>query len=214
MKSRTSTRLTHPVRALLVGYGIAFVAPWSVWGTLIAEQHGLIGWHLPQSLAFWVGLPLAVIAAALAGGGWAGLSQVVARLLRWRTSWRWYTTAVLLAAGLPLFVLFVARTAEIPQPSEVLPRGSVPISLLIETVMFWLTEEAMWRGFAQPTFRRWLNPAVASVVVGLLWALWHLPLFAIRGSFQSSSPISASSCSPSPRRSSWAGCSLDPAAPW
>lgn len=85
-------------------------------------------------------------------------------------------------------MLFVARTAEIPQPSEVLPLGSVPISLLIETVMFWLTEEAMWRGFAQPTFQRWLNPGVASVVVGLLWALWHLPLFAIRGSFQSELP--------------------------
>lgn len=188
MKSPTSTRLTHPVRALLVGYAIAFVVPWSVWGTLIAEQHGLIGWHLPQSLAFWVGLPLAVIAATLAGGGWPGLSEVVARLLRWRANWRWYTAAVALAAGLPLLVLFFARTAEIAQPSDVLPLGSVPISLLIETLMFWLTEEAIWRGFAQPTFQRWLNPAAASLVVGVLWALWHLPLFAIRGSFQAGLP--------------------------
>lgn len=188
MDRNTPAALAHPVRALVVAYTLAFALPWTAWGTLIAEQRGVIGWHLPQGLAFWFGLPVAVIAASLAGGGWSGLLGVVRRLLHWRTGWLWYLGAVGLAAGIPLLVLLFARLANIASPSDVLPLSQMPISLLIETLMFWLTEEAIWRGLAQPTFELWLNPALASVVVGVLWALWHLPLFAIRGSFQAALP--------------------------
>ena len=184
----TPSALAHPVRALIVGYAVAFALPWSVWGTLIAEQHGLLSWHLPQALAFWAGLPVAVIAAALAGGGWGGLTQIALRLVHWRVGVRWYVAAIGAAAAIPLLVLFFAQLAVIHSPTGLLPVSQIPLSLLLETLMFWLTEEAMWRGVAQPSFQLWLNPAVASVAVGVLWALWHLPLFAIRGSFQSDLP--------------------------
>ena len=188
MDRSTPTELAHPLRALIVGYSLAFALSWTVWGTLIAEQHDLLSWHLPQALAFWLSLPVAVLAASMAGGGRLAVLQLGRRLLHWRTYWQWYLAAVLLAAGLPLLALFFARIADISQPSDVLPLGSVPISLLIETTMFWLTEEAIWRGFAQPTIAGRLNPAPASLVVGIVWALWHLPLFAIRGSFQAGLP--------------------------
>ena len=186
---RTSpAALPHPVRALVVGYALGFLLPWTVWGSLIAEQRGLLGWHLPQALSFWLGLPIAVIAASMAGGGWAGLRLVLKRLLHWRTGWQWYAGAVVAAVGVPALVWFFARVTQVPAPSDALPLGQVPVFLVIETMMFWLTEEAIWRGLAQPTFELWLNPALASLVVGVLWALWHLPLFAISSSFQAGLP--------------------------
>lgn len=39
-----------------------------------------------------------------------------------------------------------------------------------------LGEEAGWRGFALARIQRRLNPALASLIVGFLWANWHLPL--------------------------------------
>jgi CAAX amino terminal protease family. len=188
MDRSTPAALAHPVRALIVGYLLAFAVPWTVWGTLIAEQHGLLGWHLPQGLAFWLGLPVATIAAGLAGGGWPSLRAIIGRLFTWRTGWRSYLAAIALAAGVPLLVFGFARLAQIDTPSEVLPVTAIPATLVIETLMFWLTEEALWRGFAQPAFQHWLNPALAAAIVGVLWALWHLPLFAIRGSFQAELP--------------------------
>lgn len=179
----------RPVRSLVLGYLLAFAVPWTVWGTLIAEQRGLLTWHVPQALAFWIGLPLAYIVGAAAGGGRAALKDLLVRVLAWRVGWRWFGVAVLLAAGIPALVALGSRAAGIPTPPDVLPLGQVPVSLLVEILLFWLTEEAMWRGFALPRIQLWLSPGPASLVVGVLWALWHLPLFAIAGSFQAGLPL-------------------------
>jgi len=172
-----------------VGYLLAFVLPWLVWGTLIAEQRGLLSWHVPQSLAFWIGLPVAYLCGAVASGGRAALVDLLSRLVRVRVGWLPYLAAIGLALGLPLVVwlgtLLTGGAAGAP-PAQL---GAVPGALLVETALFWLTEEAMWRGFALPRVELWLPPGPAAVAVGLLWAVWHLPLFAIAGSFQSSLPF-------------------------
>src|SRR5919107_2894721 len=40
-----------------------------------------------------------------------------------------------------------------------------------------LFEEPGWRGFALPRLQPLHGPLVGSIILGLLWALWHLPLF-------------------------------------
>lgn len=178
----------RPVVGLLVGYLLAFVLPWLVWGSLIAEQHGLISWHVPQSLAFWIGLPAAYLCGAVASGGRAALVDLLSRLIRFRVGWQPYAAAVGLAAGLPLVVwLGVLLSGTVA--ARAAPFGAVPGALLVETALFWLTEEPMWRGFVLPRVELRLGRGTAAVVVGLLWAVWHLPLFAIAGSFQSSLPF-------------------------
>ena len=180
--------LARPSRALLVGYLLAFALPWLVWSTTIAQQYGLIGWHLPQSLAFWVGLPVAYLVAAASSGGRASLADLARRLLRWRVGWRPYVAALALALGLPGVVWLAVLLGGGPGP-EAIPLPSLILSLVIEFALFWLTEEAMWRGFVLPRVELWLSPGAAGVIVGFAWALWHLPLFAITGSFQSSIPF-------------------------
>lgn len=181
----------HPVLALTTLYVLAFVLSWSVWGTTIAEQRSLLSWHIPQSLAFWVALPVAYLLGAAVSGGRLALGEQVRALLRWRAGWRWYAVAILIALALPLTGL-VARQlsgAGPADPTDILTLRQVPQALLVETALFWLTEEAAWRGFALPRFEQWLSPAWSGLVVGVAWALWHLPLFAIAGSFQSNLPF-------------------------
>jgi membrane protease YdiL (CAAX protease family) len=48
-----------------------------------------------------------------------------------------------------------------------------------------LGEEPGWRGFALPRLQAVLSPLLASVVVGLGWAAWHLPL-QLRGAYEES----------------------------
>jgi len=52
-----------------------------------------------------------------------------------------------------------------------------------------VAEEFGWRGYAWPRLRERLSLSQASIVLGVLWAAWHLPLFFIPGTTQASTPF-------------------------
>lgn len=177
-------------RPLLLFFLLAFALPWLVWGTTLAEQAGWIGWHIPGSLAFWVALPLATFATAAITAGWPGVRDLLARMLRVRVSVLWWVVALALTpvtAGAVL-ALAVATGAE-PAVGVELPTAAVAATLLLNAWMFLLSEEPAWRGFALPRLEQRMNPLVASLVLGLLWGLWHIPLFFVADSFQQRVPF-------------------------
>jgi uncharacterized protein len=57
----------------------------------------------------------------------------------------------------------------------------LPLFLVILTLTDGLGEELAWRGFALPRLLTRYNALVASVVLGVIWALWHLPLLWTEG---------------------------------
>jgi membrane protease YdiL (CAAX protease family) len=50
-----------------------------------------------------------------------------------------------------------------------------------------LDEEMGWRGYALPRLQGRLGPLTANLLLGVLWAFWHLPLWFVPGSFQAGS---------------------------
>jgi membrane protease YdiL (CAAX protease family) len=63
--------------------------------------------------------------------------------------------------------------------------------LFLFTLLFGgpLGEEIGWRGYTLPRLLVNRNALLASLIVGVLWGLWHLPLFWIQGSLQADIPI-------------------------
>ncbi len=53
-----------------------------------------------------------------------------------------------------------------------------------------LGEEIGWRGYALPLMQKKIGPFLSSIFLGLIWGLWHLPLFWMDGNFHSDIPIS------------------------
>nr|WP_275981983.1 CPBP family intramembrane glutamic endopeptidase [Frigidibacter sp. ROC022] len=51
-------------------------------------------------------------------------------------------------------------------------------------------EETGWRGYLLPRLLERTGPLRASLVLGLVWALWHLPLWALPGDFHAAIPLS------------------------
>ena len=58
-------------------------------------------------------------------------------------------------------------------------------------VVLVLGEELGWRGYALPKLLERFSPLVASLILGVLWGLWHLPTFYIAGTPQFGQPIIA-----------------------
>lgn len=186
IRGRVSTR-----QGLALFFVLAFALPWLVWGTSIAEQNGLIGWHLPSALAFWLGLTIATYLTAFLTGGWRAVVDLLLRMVRVRVRPTSYVFAVIITpvlAALTWLIGLLLPAATVAPGVAVAAGALLPLALF--NIFMWLiTEETAWRGFALPRLQRRFNPLVASVVLGVAWGVWHLPLFFIAGSFQSTVPF-------------------------
>lgn len=130
------------------------------------------GGSIPISLVALTGPAVAALATAVLAGR-RELNDLAARVTAWHLPVRWYAIALLL----PLAVTAL-RTA-IETFSGVV--GSVelqPIALLSLAVFVLVAgEEIGWRGFALPRLQDRYGPWGASAILGLVWAVWHFPLF-------------------------------------
>lgn len=176
----------HPV---LLFFVLAYAFSWLVWGTSIAQARGLLSFHIPGTFAF-IGLSLAAVIAVAVTGGRAAIIDLFRRMARWRVGVVWYGVALLLtpvlsalAIGLHLALGGTHETGVLLPLAQVLP------SFAFYVVYFLLTEETAWRGFALPRLQQGHSALSASLILGLLWGLWHTPLFFMADTFQASVPF-------------------------
>ena len=111
-----------------------------------------------------------------------GLKQLWQRVIQVRIGWRWYLAATgLIVFGSACQIVFnylLGHSFDFSLFLIQLP------SLLPLIVLGPLSEELGWRGYAQTRLQTRWNPFVSGVVVGIVWAFWHLPLFLIPGTSQ------------------------------
>lgn len=124
--------------------------------------------------------------------GWIGVKDLVRSGFRLRMPLAWWllilaTPAALgfLAVWLNLYLNgFQFDKTLLLQPAQILPTF---------LIMFFLggsvQEEFGWRGYALGRLIEKWNPLAASLVLGVVWGVWHLPLFFIQGTSQSFMPF-------------------------
>jgi len=109
--------------------------------------------------------------------GAAGVRALLRRVVQWRVAARWYLFAVTYIAAIKLVVALVHRLAMGRWPRF----GDVPCYVIIAAIVFSTPfqagEEIGWRGYALPRLAERFGLPLASVLLGLIWAFWHLPQF-------------------------------------
>ena len=160
---------------------LAFALTWALWVPAALEARGLIS-SLPVPATFLgaFGPLVAAVLVTAQEGGRAGLRSLLGRVLRWRVAPVWYGVAILgpLALTLCAIALHVVLGGQPPSLGALigfLPTLVVYVVYMMPTVA--LGEEVGWRGYALPALQARYNALLASLILGVLWALWHLPVF-------------------------------------
>ena len=179
--------MTNPAKSISIFFLLAFVWSWSCW--LLAPVVQAESNYASSALFFLGGFgsSLAAIALVCLNGGGTGFRAWLLRCLTWRGSSGW----LILAFLSPLAVLTVAAGAHMslggsmpPSPATLHVGLFVANFFLVFLVGGPLGEELGWRGFALPALQERLGWRSASLALGIIWGLWHLPLFFVADSTQ------------------------------
>ena len=172
---------------MLTYYALAFAISWGgilvVFGPGIflgTKQISFVGQSPFAYLAFLAGPSLAGILLTGLVSGRVGLRDFRSRLLRWRVGARWYAVALLTA---PLLITAIHFALSLTSPAflpAIITAGD-KTSLLLPAIVVGLVvpffEELGWTGFAIPELRKRHGLLATGFIVGLLWGVWHFPLF-------------------------------------
>lgn len=175
-------------RTLLAFFALSFGLAWGILGLLIVDQAGVEAAVGPIHNAHPL-FVLAVYAPGIAGLGlvWrhhglAGLGRFLRRLAMGRMPAAWW---LLLLLGMPaVFYAGAALKGTLGDPFPFSPWTAV-LPALAAALVIGPIEEFGWRGLALPLLQRRMAPFWAALLLGAVWALWHLPAFAISGTLRS-----------------------------
>jgi len=186
--------IRHPLVAFFV---IAFAGTWIAFLPLVLGQNGLglfpytipeIGPYPPSylfaALGALLGPTLASFTVTSITAGKAGVKQLLRRYALWRVGLRWY---LLVLVGVPLFQLacasFFLETAPLTALIQQWPLYFTTFlpNLLIIVVAVQIWEEGGWSGYAVPNLQKRFGAVRTALILGPLWALWHLPVFFVPG---------------------------------
>ena len=173
----------QPTRHLPTFFALAYALTWVVWIPAGLADRGSIPLGIPTFPLYVLGgfgpLAAAVILSARHGGR-RTVRALFAQLNSRRVPGRWFVIPVLVVPlGLVPVGGFLAAGGELPSPQALIGIGLTFLAqlVLVATVGGGLDEEMGWRGYALPRMLRTTHPVTASIVIGLLWAPWHLPLW-------------------------------------
>jgi len=179
-------------RALAGFFALTFAWTWGLWWISALIKPTAPGLSGALFLASAFGPGLAAMLVTLRFDGVAGLRLWFTRCLKWRVGWRWYAYALLVPPLIMLAALVIhsalgGTVPAFPDAGRLLMAiAQFPLILAFGGP---LGEEFGWRGYALPTLAELLGWRWASVIVGMAWSLWHVPLLLMADTAQADLPM-------------------------
>lgn len=164
---------------------LTFTLTWAMWipASLIKAGGGasILGPDSPVGqLARWMpGIAAILLTAILTGK--KGVGGLFRPLKIWRVNIGWYLFAALFQPVLFVVARWIdalfGNTYEIVPP---LSAVDAPIAFVVPVVIITaipgaFMEELGWRGFALPRLHNRNSALIASIILGLIWGVWHIP---------------------------------------
>lgn len=168
-------------------FSLTFLISWILWSPFYFSESIHEFWVLPGA---W-GPTIAAIVLTFSQKGKKGMKILVRKLLIWKVPFQYYLFAIFIigVVGIVTVLIYKIFGGDFPSTEVILngmglDSGQVGLAILLSPAFFLINtllggpiaEELGWRGYAQSALQQKYNPNTSGVIIGFLWALWHLPL--------------------------------------
>ena len=175
--------------SLVIGILLMFVFTWPI----DLANSGVLPFRVPFLVYIFLGYGFGAASLLMTGLtlGKEGVMTLLKRFLIWRVGWKWYLVAFLLY---PVIMGSAAllNTAWSQTPIDFSGVFAHKIfgpsaNLLVFILPFFLFdalangEEIGWRGYVLPRLQVKHSALVSSLIVGVIWGMWHFPKFLAPG---------------------------------
>ncbi len=171
---------------------VAFTFSWAIWLPVAAVEGELTLLHQLAVGVAAAGPSLAGVLCTAREEGRRGVRRLFVSLLHWRMPARWYVLSlggplVLALAAVAVHRIVIGADARFRLEASTI--ALIPAALVAGLLIGSLQEELGWRGFALPRLiDRW-GSVRAALALGVVWACWHVPLYAIDTGGQDRTPL-------------------------
>jgi membrane protease YdiL (CAAX protease family) len=177
-KKTFEPKLLVPFLALTFGLTWGLAALLILFTDQIIAIFGEISLSNPLTILAIYSPGIAGVLLVLRQSGLKGLGDFFRRLALWRMPLSWW---LFLLVGIPAIVFigaFLKGTLDTAFPFS---PWYLALPALAHALVLGPIEEFGWRGLALPLLQRKYAPFWAGLILGIFWALWHIPSFLISG---------------------------------
>ena len=180
----------NPIRSSTF-FTLTYILSWLIWIPLDLSHFGIGPFHISEGISTIIRL-LGVLMPAVSAliltsraGGREAVRTLLTRLTIWQVGWIWWVVAVLVQPALLGITGLLFNWMGGQPPITPVPLTSV--TGLVVTITFLaiatLGEEIGWRGVALPSLQSQHSAIKSSLILGFLWATWHLPFWLLLDTF-------------------------------
>lgn len=178
--------------SVMAYFALAYALSWAIEIPLAASAHGWLHTPVPPALHYLAsfGPMLSALIVTAATEGRQGIRQLLASLLKWRVGLGWILFSILSPIALFAVAAIVGYATNRTWPDlallgevDYLPYLGIVGAFLLWLLTFGVGEEVGWRGFALPRLQQKHSALTATLILGVAWALWHLPAFFYRDTY-------------------------------
>jgi membrane protease YdiL (CAAX protease family) len=188
--SKTSWLGKH---SLLAYFILAYAITWAFEIPLAAAGQGWIASGIPFGIHYLGGFGpmLAALIVTATIHGRRGVRDLFSGLLKWRVGAGWIVFSFLSPFAMFAFAAVAMRATSGIWPNlsllgevDYLPYLGIPGAVILWLLTWGMGEEVGWRGFALPRLQRDRSALSATIILGVIHALWHLPAFFYKDAYK------------------------------
>jgi membrane protease YdiL (CAAX protease family) len=169
---------------------LTFFLSWLIWIPLDLSHFQIGPISIPETLSSLIrlaGVLMPAVSALILSkiiGGKKEVRELLSRFGIWNVGWQWWAAAALLQ---PAVLVLSGLVHNMLRGEPLTPSAPQSAGMLAVNIFFLLLatlgEEIGWHGLALPALQKKFSPLKSSLILGVLWGLWHVPFWLLLDTF-------------------------------